>query len=75
MTTAAIAKNIRVPHECWMSPDANSEEFPKYEDGFPEDLILNEEERKILESLPPDKAQKIINERINQRYALYTSYL
>ena len=75
MTTQGSVQKFPNPHECWKEPDENSEKFPKYDDGFPEDLILNDAERKILENLPEGKMEEIIYKRRRKRNLTYIRYL
>ena len=75
MWTTKSGEEIPQPSYLWTNPDDNSQEFPKYNDGFPEDLIYNEADKKYLDSIHPEKAQQIINERISARNKIYQSYL
>ena len=63
-----------MPNESWKRLDENIKEFPKYYDRFPEELILNDTERKIFENLPEKEVQKIINMRRERRTSIYTRY-
>ena len=75
MMTHRIEQYFHLPYQYWKRPDDNSEEFPKYVDGYPEDLICNEVDKKQLEKLSKDKMQKTINEIKDQRSDLFSSYL
>ena len=72
LTTQASMRYFPMPNESWKRPDENTKEFPKYYDRFPEELILNDTERKIFENLPDKEVQKIINMRRERRTSIYT---